>query len=78
MYAKDGDQDKLEKATKGMILRQNQQTKENKDKSANAEIEEITIEDVDETEEREKIHLVRSVPKPDEHTIGTKFISPNL
>ena len=38
MYAKDGDQDKLEKATKGMILRQNQHTTENKDKSANAEI----------------------------------------
>ena len=76
-FARDGDQDKYEKAMKGMILRKTVTTqKEHKENEK--EIEEITLEEEEEIDEAGKIRMVRSVPKPTDFPIGTKLIDPNL
>ena len=76
-YTRDGDQDKFEKATKGLILRKTL-AKEEDAKENKKEIEEITLEEEEEVDEVERLHMVRSVPKPTEFPIGTKLIDPKL
>ena len=76
-FTRDGDQDKYEKAMKGMVLRKTMTTQKEV-KEDEKEIEEITLEEEEEIDEAGKIQLVRSVPKPTDFPIGTKFIDPKL
>ena len=76
-FTRDGDQDKYEKAMKGMILRKTMTTQKEV-KEDEKEIEEITLEEEEEIDEAGKIQLVRSVPKPTDFPIGTKLIDPKL
>ena len=77
VYTRDGDQDKLEKATKGLILRKNL-VREEIAEEKNKEIDEIIIEEDEGLDEAERLHMVRSVPKPTEFPMGTKLIDPKL
>ena len=74
---RDGDQDKYEKAMKGMILRKTMTTQKEV-KEDEKEIEEITLEEEEEIDEAGRLHMVRSVPKPTDFPIGTKLIDPKL